>query len=110
MNWLNSFTARERVRNYEKPSGPSMTVPNMTLGLVELVQRYTRGFELPIQKGTYDDSEFGDIEKMDVFDRLELARAMPHYIDGIRDQIRKNIEDTRAAAAPPDPAPAPVES
>jgi len=69
---------------------PSQTVPDMTLSLQELVQRYTRGQSVATFTPVYygEDEEFADVSRMDPLERLEYARY-----------IREKIAETRTSLA-----------
>ncbi len=75
----------------EKPAmEPSQTVPDMTLSLQELVQRYTRGQSVATFTPVYygEDEEFADVSRMDPMERLEYARF-----------IREKIAETQTSLA-----------
>jgi hypothetical protein len=69
---------------------PSQTVPDMTLSLSELVQRYTRGQSVatftPVYHG--EEEEFADVSRMDTIERIEYARY-----------IREKIAETQTSLA-----------
>lgn len=57
----------------EKNDMPSVTQPDMTLSLRELVKRHVRGGEVPTFTGVYDDLESFEGEDLSKFDRVQLA-------------------------------------
>lgn len=59
---------------------PSVTVPGQTLPLKVLLERYVRGGDVQVFPGVYDDVLPDNIEKMDVFERLELASALKSVV------------------------------
>lgn len=61
---------------------PSQTVPDMTLSLQELVQRYTRGQSVATFTPVYygEDEEFADVSRMDPMERIEYARYIRQKI------------------------------
>jgi hypothetical protein len=69
---------------------PSQTVPDMTLSLQELVQRYTRGQSVATFTPVYygEDEEFADVSRMDPIERIEYARY-----------IREKIAETQTSLA-----------
>ena len=69
---------------------PSQTVPDMTLSLQELVERYTRGQSVATFTPVYygEDEEFADVSRMDPIERIEYARF-----------IREKIAETRTSLA-----------
>lgn len=65
----------------EKPVGASLTVPNHTLGLKELLERYTMGGEVYTQEAIFDgDEPVPDLVRMDPMERLDLARSIKQSI------------------------------
>lgn len=93
------------VQEVEKCTLPSETVPGMTLGMRELLDRYVRGDHVEryeAQWGVSDDIPH-EIDRMDKQDQLMMAR-----------QIRESIEDIQKARkrgpgpSPQPPAPPPL--
>lgn len=78
--------------------GVSLTVPDQTMTIPELLERYTRGQDIPILDGVYLsevelDPGYEDFDKMDFVDKLELAGE-------IRDQmLQQQREKLEAEAA-----------
>lgn len=85
------------------------TVPNQSMTLAEIVQRYVRREPLPLLKeGMYED-RFGDLEKierLDISEKYELARKARANVDRIRkkqkaDDIEAEKKVKAAAVAVP---------
>lgn len=71
---------------------PSLTVPDQSLSLRELLTNYTRGHELPQNKAIpmYNENEFyPDIKKMDLVDIQELAQTNASKAG----ELKKQLED-----------------
>lgn len=92
---------------YPKPSrgcvlknkNGKLTVPNQSMSLSEILERFTRGESIPVMKQTqYHESE-DDLEKvgqMDIVDRLEFADKQKQIQKKYAKQERakkKKIED-----------------
>jgi hypothetical protein len=79
---------------------PSQTVPDMTLSLQELVQRYTRGQSVATFTPVYygEDEEFADVSRMDPMERIEYARYIREKIGEHRTSL---AEQQRAAGREP---------
>lgn len=61
---------------------PSMTVPGMTMGLKEMLERYVRGGDVETFQGTYTDADIPDnLERMTEMDKLDLAREIKQSIE-----------------------------
>lgn len=69
---------------YEKETGPSMTVPDMSLSVSELLERHTRGLPIPQFVPTYTDEEH-ELESID-FLHLDLTEQ-----DELRDHLKESV-------------------
>lgn len=92
IKFRSAFTYLEKEEEQEVKSSmePSQTVPDMTLSLQELVERYTRGQSVATFTPVYygEDEEFADVSRMDPIERIEYARF-----------IREKIAETRTSLA-----------
>jgi len=94
-----------------KPRGevftkPSQTVPGMVPDLRDLIDRYVRGEHVEQFNPVYIDNDLvpDNFERMDVFDRAELAHELKLGIEQTRQRLgRKKPEKTQEAV--PDPVP-----
>jgi len=92
-------------RNFEYPKGESLTVPDMTLPLSELLARYTRGSEVPMFQPIYEgDTDVPDISRMDTVEKTAYAKHIAQQID----HTRKKLSDKKAEKALEDAKPIPV--
>ena len=76
---------------------PSLTVPDQTLPLRVLLERYTRGQGVvtlqPHFDSDYDpDFEMPDVSKMDKMDILMMAEENKRHIADIKDEMKKREE------------------
>ena len=56
---------------------PSQTVPDMSLSMRELIERYVRGESITVLKGDYNsDSDLPDISRLNQFEKLDMAKAL----------------------------------
>lgn len=81
---------------HERNSQPSETVPNQTLSLKTLLDRYGRGLPLTgnaQEPQYYGDEEMPDLNRMDISEIHDLKKQTSEYIR----QMREN-EQTAAAA------------
>jgi hypothetical protein len=92
IKFRSAFTYQEKLEEQEEKSSmePSQTVPDMTLSLQELVERYTRGQSVATFTPVYygEDEEFADVSRMDPIERIEYARY-----------IREKIAETQTSLA-----------
>lgn len=102
IKFRSAFTYVEKVEEQEEKSSmePSQTVPDMTLSLQELVERYTRGQSVATFTPVYygEDEEFADVSRMDPIERIEYARFIREKIAETRTSL---AEQTRAEGREP---------
>lgn len=81
---------------------PSMTVPDMSLSIRQLMDRYARGLPISMKKGEYDEydpeDEFYsvDFSNMDLAEKEEVARLAGEEVQRLRSVLN---EKTIAAQA-----------
>jgi hypothetical protein len=73
----------------------SETVPDMTMTLAELLQRHTRGQEIPTFEGTYNDEYIPDIERLDLTEIQAIAENHKNYVDEAIDNAAKESTETK---------------
>ncbi len=102
IKFRSAFTYQEKLEEQEEKSSmePSQTVPDMTLSLQELVERYTRGQSVATFTPVYygEDEEFADVSRMDPIERIEYARYIREKIAETQTSL---AEHTRAAGREP---------
>lgn len=78
-------------KRYEKTTGPSLTVPDQTLSLQELVKRYTRGQSVATLTPIYEEEDAGlpDTTGMDKMQKIDMLRNVATEVAEIRDTIRQ---------------------
>lgn len=107
-------TMEKKFRNafdYKGPEGevndlPSMTQPEMTMSLKELIARYTRGGDVATFTPVYQDhdgfDENPEFEKMDATEKLQYALDLKMAIK--RHQNRPEKQPVAEPQNPPAPA------
>ncbi len=102
IKFRSAFTYQEKLEEQEEKSSmePSQTVPDMTLSLQELVERYTRGQSVATFTPVYygEDEEFADVSRMDPIERIEYARYIREKIAETQNSL---AEHTRAEGREP---------
>lgn len=85
-DWQSAKNFRGEVNNL-----PSLTVPDMTMTLEQLLQRYTRGEQVatftPVFNG--DDDFLPDVDRMTTMDKIDLLNDLKVGINHLRDQVSK---------------------
>ena len=102
IKFRSAFNYQEKLEEQEEKSSmePSQTVPDMTLSLQELVERYTRGQSVATFTPVYygEEEEFADVSRMDPIERIEYARYIREKISETRNSL---AEHTRAVGRVP---------
>lgn len=98
--------------NFEHPVPGSKTVPDLTLTLRTLVERYTREQYVPTHSigAVYDEDSDGPImDNMDALERLDLLARTREQVAALQAEAQYQAAQAKAAKAPaPDPAPPPA--
>jgi hypothetical protein len=73
--------------------GVSLTIPDMTLSLQDIIARFTRGLAVP-QLATYHaDEDLSFIDKLSEFERIDLHRQLVERGKVLRDTFYKSRQD-----------------
>lgn len=78
---------------FEEVSSDSETVPDMSMGIQEILENHTRGLAVPGAVGnpTYDDSDF-DFSKLDRMEREEYLLETREQVAYLKNQLKRNEE------------------
>lgn len=81
--------AEDITGHYETSKLPSKTVPNMTLSIKELVERYIRGENVTVFEAQYTgEDELIDTTGMSEMDMLDASRQIGEYIKDTQQATR----------------------
>lgn len=84
---------------FETPDPISMTIPDMSMSMAEIMNRYTRG--IPFETGRIpiwdENQEFPDWEKMDISEQYELARANQERIIQLQQKHHDYVREKKKA-------------
>ena len=83
---------------YEENSQPSLTIPDQTLSVTEILARHTRGQDISqfiraIQHG--DDQDLPDLARMDISERYDYIEATRIEIKRLQQQAAEEIRAAR---------------
>lgn len=89
-------------KNYEKNDLPSLTLPDQTMSIPEIMARYAKGLSLgaqktPIYEGEDDPGEGVDPRTLDISERLDMAKQFHQEL--------RELKKKYAKKAPPPPPP-----
>lgn len=84
---------------------PSMTIPDQTMSIREILSRYAQGLPVGVKTPIYDgeENDLPDPMTLDLVDRAELAEAIRGEIKGLNDRVNRkpstkekeeNLEET----------------
>lgn len=95
----NSLNAKLFPKNYERNNLPSMTIPDQSLSVKDILKRYARGLPLyqnpqqPIYEG--DEMELPDLRKMDLAEIQELREYTQEKIKTTRENLEQQARKLR---------------
>lgn len=81
--------------NPELNTQKSETVPDMTMSLSELLQRHTRGQEIPTFEGSYNDDYIPDIDRLDLTEIEEMAEYHKIRVQDAIEYAEKESTETK---------------
>lgn len=81
--------------NPELNTQKSETVPDMTMSLSELLQRHTRGQEIPTFEGTYNDDYIPDIDRLDLTEIQEMSEFHQMTLNEAIENAAKESTETK---------------
>ena len=90
--------------NKEHFKKPSLTVPDMSMTITELVTRYTRGQNIKVLSPSWYESEDkipefdGHIDKLDKFEKMDLAKKTAEEIKTTTESIKKRRKSAKIKA------------
>jgi len=92
MKVKNSLNAHEFPKNYEINDEPSMTVPDQTMSIRTILERYSRGLPVGGRLDEYYDEEddLPDPRTLDLAERQELAELYTKEINEVKSR-KKNV-------------------
>lgn len=95
MSYRSSHTARTEKSKGEVNYAPSLTVPNESMSLRELMERYARGLPLTRSNRTevyHGEEEMPDLQRMDLSEIHDLAVESKNRLQSYRDLQRLQQE------------------
>lgn len=101
MRWKTPWNAWQFPKKYEINDQPSMTIPDQTMSMQEILRRFASG--LPIQGAkvpeyTGEDDDMPDMEHMDLAERQEVLEAARDELNAIKAQANAKAAAKREAA------------
>lgn len=96
MKVKNVFSSELFEKQYEQNDEPSLTIPDQTLTIKEILQRYASGQSLEGKTPYYDESEseeyYPNPRYMDLAEREELSQDYREEIQHIKTKAEKRKE------------------
>lgn len=103
MKFVTQFTWAENGPDLEVNEEASMTEPDMTLTLQELLEKHTRGLEVPTYSGSYQDESddfIPDPLSLDLADISAMQAANAAYIADLQSALASQEAEIKAAKQP----------
>lgn len=91
----NHYNSRSFPKAYEKNLRPSVTIPDQSMSIKTIMERYARGLpatdvKTPIYHG--EDEFFPDLSKMDLADRQTFIEEKQDELKELNERLRKPKE------------------
>lgn len=103
--WKTQYNAEEFPKGYEKPRGVSLTIPDQSMSLKTLLERFTRGLPLPSASGYGAEQYYGDDEDyminpatLDISEKHELINNNKQRIYDIQKELHEQEQARQAEA------------
>lgn len=98
MKFKNHFNRAEFPSRYEINPLPSMTIPDQTMSLQEILLKHSRGLPLtavkvPIYEG--DENLHPELSKMDIVDRHLYVERMQEELAELKIQLNQKADDLK---------------
>lgn len=89
--------------NYEHPSGKSLTVPDMSMSIQDLLEKYVQGNPVDNMQIEFFDDKFPDITYMSKTDLLEAQQQLRDEMKVIQDRIeQQQLEESAQSPIMPE--------
>ena len=106
--WKTAYNKEEFPKGYEKPRGESLTIPDQSMSLKTLLERFTRGLPLPSASGYGPEQYYGDDPDyminpavLDISEKHELIDQQKIKVNeiakAITEQQQQEVEKIRIA-------------
>lgn len=94
MKVKNSLNANEFDKNYQTFTQPSMTVPDQTMSIRTILERYSRGLPIGGRTDEYydEDDTMPDYRTLDLTEIAELHEEVKTTFEKHRKKVSTNVE------------------
>ena len=94
----NHFNASDFQNDNETSDKPSMTIPDQTLSIPEIMERFARGLPLgganvELWEGEDDELDGVDLKTLDLSERYDLVKRRKEELEKLQEKYRKTIEE-----------------
>ncbi len=95
MKVKNSINANEFAKNYRVFTQPSLTVPDQTLSIRTILERYSRGLPVGGRSDEYYDEEddMPDYRSLDLTEIASLQEEVKNTIEKHRKKVINNVDN-----------------
>lgn len=94
----------------ETPGGVSLTVPNQSVSLAELLRRHQAGIAPDVsqqpfyeENSSFDSADYTKINSLDLYEKEEIKQALNTNINQMKESLRKSKEKTPVKNDRPEP-------
>lgn len=91
-----SMNASEFPKNYEEITEPSLTIPDQTLTIREILDRYARGLSIDgVKNPLFDDEDFlPDPRTLDLEERYQLAQQFEQELSDMKKPLSTIVDNS----------------
>lgn len=95
MKIKNSINASEFQKNYEINTMPSMTIPDQTMSIRQIVERFAKGLPVDgLREPIWDiDNDLPDFNTLDLAERQELAQHYQSELENLNKRLKSTNVD-----------------
>lgn len=79
--------------------GESMTIPDQSLSIRDLINRYTMGRPIPTAEGVYtgDDDDLPDLDRMTIQQRMDYSRDLDAFVNTTTMELKRSAAAKQSA-------------
>jgi len=96
MKIKNSLNADTFEKNYQNDFGPSMTIPDQTMSIRTILDRYSRGLPVGGRNDEYydEDDTMPDYRTLDLTEIAELQNEVKETFEKHRKKVINNVDNS----------------
>jgi len=114
MRIKNSLNASQFPKNYKSFSMPSETVPDQSLSMRQILDRYARGLPLDVKTPIWEEDDelnpLPDVRTLDLTEKAEMLKKAKDELNAIKNKMADKRKKTAIVEPPILPPTQPLEN